>query len=47
MIVDLSFPFGPSVNDGVFSKLSFISYSSVDDVVNLMLRMGNGFIYVK
>ena len=42
MIVDLSCPFGHSINDGVSSALSSLSYSSVDHVVNLILSLGKG-----
>ena len=42
MIVDLSFPFHHSVNDRVSSTLSSLSYSSVDDVVDLILCLGKG-----
>ena len=37
MIVDLSFPFGRSVNDGISSTLASVSYSSVDDAVQRIL----------
>ena len=47
MIVDLSFPFDHSVNDGVSSTLSSLSYSSVDDVVDLILCLGKGARLVK
>ena len=47
MIVDLSFPFDHSVNDGVSSTLSSFSYSSVDDVVDLILCLGKGARLVK
>ena len=42
MIVDLSSPFGHSINDGVLSALSSLSYSSVDHIVNLILSLGKG-----
>ena len=45
--MDLSFPFDHSVNDGVSSTLSSLSYSSVDDVVDLILCLGKGSHLVK
>lgn len=47
MIVDLSFPRGHSINDGVSTELSSISYASVDDAVNLILQLGRGTQLVK
>ena len=40
MIVDLSSPFGHSVNDGISSMLASVSYSSVDDAVRRILHLG-------
>ena len=45
--MDISFPFDQSVKDGVSSKLSSLSYSSVDDVVDLILCLGKGTRLVK
>ena len=42
MIVDLSSPFSHSINDGVSSMLSSLSYSLVDHIVNLILSLGKG-----
>ena len=47
MIVDLSYPTGQSVNDGIDSKLASISYASVDDAVQLILLLGRGTQLVK
>ena len=47
MIVHLSFPFDHSVIDGVSITLSSLSYSSVDDVVDLILCLGKGTRLVK
>ena len=47
MIVDLSFLFGHSVNDGISSKLSSIAYASVDDAVQHILRLGKDAQLVK
>ena len=47
MIVDLSFPFGRSVNDGISSTLASVSYSSVDDAVRRILHLGKGTQLVK
>ena len=42
IIVDLSFPFGRSVNDGISSTLASVSYSSMDDAVQRILHLGKG-----
>ena len=42
LIVDLSFPFRHSINDGISSELSSISYASVDDAVEHILYLGRG-----
>ena len=47
MIVDLSFPFGSSDNDGISSMLVSVSYSSVDDAVRRILYLGKGTQLVK
>ena len=38
--MDLSFSFGHSVNDGISSELSSISYASVDDAVQHICDLG-------
>ncbi len=40
MIVDLSFPKGHSINDGVEPELCSLSYTSVDRAVQRILRRG-------
>ena len=47
MIVDLSFPKGRSVNDGISKVLASISYASVDDAVHYILTLGRGAQLVK
>ena len=47
MIVDLSFPGGHSVNDGISCELSSLSYASVDDAVQNILRLGKDAQLVK
>lgn len=47
MIVDLSFPRGGSVNSGISSELSSITYAKVDDAVELILQLGPGTELVK
>ena len=42
MIVDLSFPRGHSVNDGVSKELSSITYAWVEDAVTRILQLGRG-----
>ena len=46
MIVDVSFPFGCSVNHGISSTLASVSYSS-DDAVRRILHLGKGTQLVK
>lgn len=46
-IVDLSFPRNGSVNDGISPELASISYASLDDAVEHILRMGKGAELVK
>ena len=45
--MDVSFPFGCSVNDGISSTLASVSYSSVDDAVRRILHLGKGTQLVK
>ena len=40
MIVDLSFPEGHSVNDGISSELCSLRYSSVDDALEYIIALG-------
>ena len=40
LIVDLSFPEGHSVNDGIASSLCSIKYASVDDAVDIIQTLG-------
>ena len=47
MIVDLSFPPDHSVNDGIVRELSTMSYASIDDAVNCILRLGPGTVLIK
>ena len=42
LIVDLSDPKGASVNDGIRPSLCSLNYTSVDDAVEVALRMGRG-----
>ena len=47
LITDLSAPKGHSVNDGIDPQLCSLTYSSVDDAVRLVLRLGPGAILAK
>ena len=47
MIVDLSAPQGMSVNDGIDSELSSLSYSSIDQLAALVVSEGKGSFLVK
>lgn len=42
LIVDMSFPSGKSVNDGVSPELSSLSYTSVDEAARIVLSLGRG-----
>ena len=47
LIVDLSFPAGASVNDGISPDLSSVSYALVDHLSSLVLSAGRGAFLVK
>ena len=47
LIVDLSFPRGRSVNDGISPALCSLSYASVDDAVHMIMQLGPGTELVK
>ena len=42
LIVDLSYPEGQSINDGIDSKLCSLSYVKIDSVVDTILYLGRG-----
>ncbi len=44
LIVNLSAPYGCSVNDGIGKELSSLTYVSVDEVVDCLLTLGRGAI---
>ena len=47
MITDLSFPHGQSVNDGIDSTLSSLSYIAVDDIAAVVTHLGPGTLLAK
>ena len=47
LIIDLSSPAGSSVNDGISSEWSSISYVSIDFLLSLVLEAGKGSTLVK
>ena len=47
LITDLSFPRGRSVNDGISSELTSLSYISVDNVGEIVASMGAGALLAK
>ena len=47
LIMDLSSPPGESVNDGISSELSSVSYTSLDHLASLVLLLGRGSLLVK
>ena len=47
LIVDLSYPKGASVNDGVDPELCSLTYTSVDEAVQWILRRGRGALLAK
>ena len=42
LITDLSFPHGRSINDGIDSTLSSLSYIAVDDIAAVVAQLGPG-----
>ena len=47
LILDLSFPFDHSVNDGIFKSEFPVSYSKVDDAIRLIVKTGKGTLMGK
>ena len=47
LIVDLSFPEGCSVNEGIDKSLTGMVYSSVVDAAHVLLRLGKGALLAK
>ena len=47
LIVDLSFPVGESINDGVNSKLCRLCYTTVDAACQKVLELGKGTVLTK
>ena len=47
IIVDLSFPEGKSINDGIATELCSLSYTRVDDVVKGICQLGSGTLMAK
>ena len=47
LIVDLSFPEGHSVNDGIAPTICSIKYASVDDAVNIIQALGRNTLMAK
>ena len=47
LIVDLSYPKGRSINDGIPKELCSITYISIDDVIQRILMLGPGTLLAK
>ena len=47
LITDLSYPHGQSVNDGIDPSLCSLSYSTVDDVADVVVKLGRGALLSK
>ena len=47
MIVDLSFPSGFSVNDGMPDSEAHVKFSSVDVAIDMIIRCGRGCLMAK
>ncbi len=47
LIVDLSYPKGRSVNDGIDPALCSLVYASIDDAANRILHLGRGTLLAK
>ena len=46
LTVDLSYPFGKSVNSGISEELASITYSRIDDVVESIKQLGVGSLLI-
>ena len=47
MIIDLSFPSGFSVSDGIRDSEAHVKFSSVDDAIDMIIRCGRGCLMAK
>ena len=47
LIHHLSFPAGSSINDGIPTECSRVTYASVDDAISMILRLGQGCYLAK
>ncbi|KAK6175768.1 hypothetical protein SNE40_014161 [Patella caerulea] len=47
LIHDLSFPLGDSINAGIDESFTLVSYDSIDNVVQLVKKMGRGALMAK
>ena len=47
LILDLSFPFGHSVNDGINKEEFTLTYSKVSDAIALIIKAGRGALMGK
>ena len=47
LIIDLSYPRGKSVNDGISSAFCSLQYTSVDNAVNIITALGNSTELIK
>ena len=47
LITDCSFPHGASVNDGISSDLVSLSYTTVDDMAEIVQEFGRGTLLAK
>ena len=47
LITDLSYPHGQSVNDGINPSLCSLMYSTVDDVANVVVKLGRDALLSK
>ena len=47
LITDLFYPHGQSINDGIDPSLCLLMYSTVDDVANVVVKLGRGTLLSK
>ena len=47
LITDLSYPHGQSVNDGIDPSLCSLVYSTVDDVADVVVKLGRDALLSK
>ena len=47
LILELSFPYGHNINDGIENELASLTYVYIDEVVQKVLRFGKATLLTK